>query len=142
MPIKLSLQKKSIRLSSQPDLYSRLCEEGGGDCESDWECAGSLVCGHNNCLHHLGHQGGLWDATDDCCVRKCRPDSQCLSGEVVRHNKLMIPRVTCWQGSCLTDGDCYGSLSSCSHSCSDSNVFPVARYPNNSGSIEFSPSDK
>ena len=46
------------------------------------------------------------------------------------------------KGSYLTAEDCYGELSSCSHSCYDINVFPVARYPNNSGIIEFSPTDK
>ena len=60
----------------------RLCGEGGGDCEVDEDCAGSLVCGHDNCLQPLGHLGELWDATDDCCVRKCGPDRQCRNGEV------------------------------------------------------------
>jgi hypothetical protein len=37
------------------------CELGGGDCDSDGECAGSLVCGTDNC-------GGIFDSLADCCT--------------------------------------------------------------------------
>ena len=30
--------------------YGSLCEVGEGDCNEDVDCAGSLVCGTNNCL--------------------------------------------------------------------------------------------
>ena len=34
------------------------CGEGDGDCDDDSECAGSLVCGQDNCP---------WADGDDCC---------------------------------------------------------------------------
>ena len=34
------------------------CGEGDGDCDDDSECAGSLVCGTDNCP---------WGDGDDCC---------------------------------------------------------------------------
>jgi len=33
-----------------------------GDCDNDAECAGDLICGHNNCGRRPG-----FDDTDDCC---------------------------------------------------------------------------
>ena len=35
------------------------CAEGEGDCDSDSECAGDLVCGDDNCP---------WGGRDDCCT--------------------------------------------------------------------------
>ena len=34
------------------------CLEGEGDCDTDHECRGELVCGTNNCA---------WGGGDDCC---------------------------------------------------------------------------
>ena len=34
------------------------CGEGAGDCDTDQDCAGLLVCGSNNC----GQAGGRWAA--------------------------------------------------------------------------------
>ena len=36
------------------------CGEGEGDCDSDQECSGSLVCGRDNCP---------WGDGDDCCQK-------------------------------------------------------------------------
>ena len=33
------------------------CDLGGGDCDSDLDCAGSLVCGTDNCRQH--HSGAV-----------------------------------------------------------------------------------
>ena len=40
------------------------CTLGDGDCDSDDECAGDLVCGDDNCFM----QGQAWNSGDDCCV--------------------------------------------------------------------------
>ena len=56
----------------------RICDEGEGDCNSDWECKGMLECGQNNCKM----EGGLWDAEDDCCQRRCTFDRTCGQGQV------------------------------------------------------------
>ena len=37
------------------------CDEGDGDCDSDDQCSGSLICGHDNCP---------WKDNDDCCMEK------------------------------------------------------------------------
>jgi len=43
---------------------SNPCEEADGDCDTDEQCVGSLVCGTDNC-------GGKppFDSTDDCCMK-------------------------------------------------------------------------
>jgi hypothetical protein len=37
------------------------CELSEGDCDNDGECAGSLVCGTDNC-------GGSFESAADCCI--------------------------------------------------------------------------
>ena len=37
------------------------CEVGEGDCDSDIDCKGNLVCGEDNCV------GGTFESDDDCC---------------------------------------------------------------------------
>ena len=37
------------------------CNVGEGDCDTDSDCKGNLVCGENNCV------GDGFDDTDDCC---------------------------------------------------------------------------
>jgi len=41
---------------------TNLCSENEGDCDTDADCQGSLVCGQNNCPG-----GGNFDENDDCC---------------------------------------------------------------------------
>ena len=62
---------------------SGLCGEGEGDCNSDGDCAGLLECGSNNCVTEFGKTGGLWDAGDDCCQKKCTVDRPCAVGQVM-----------------------------------------------------------
>ena len=45
------------------------CEEGGGDCDSDKECAGDLVCGSNNCLTYAPPSPLNIDKSMDCCEK-------------------------------------------------------------------------
>ena len=52
---------------------TRTCGEGEGDCQGDWDCEGTLQCGEDNCAQ----SGGLWDAGDDCCERRCSSDRPC-----------------------------------------------------------------
>ena len=42
---------------------SNICALGEGDCDSDSECDGSLVCGVDNCLPVFGHSPSSFD----CC---------------------------------------------------------------------------
>ena len=39
------------------------CKEGQGDCDSDSDCEGDLVCGTNNCQKY-----GFLNADYDCCA--------------------------------------------------------------------------
>ncbi len=48
------------------------CGEGDGDCDSDAECEGDLICGDNNCPagNDQIDSALLWNAGDDCCMRQ------------------------------------------------------------------------
>ena len=48
------------------DPEENKCTEGQGDCDSDAGCAGSLVCGRNNC--RVYHQDA--SPKDDCCTQQ------------------------------------------------------------------------
>merc|ERR1712038_1610548 len=41
------------------------CDLGEGDCESDNDCQGDLVCGNNNCKQFAAY----YHKKDDCCVK-------------------------------------------------------------------------
>ena len=41
------------------------CYENQGDCNSDYECQDSLICGSNNCPASLDFDPGV-----DCCYQK------------------------------------------------------------------------
>ena len=42
------------------------CYEGEGDCDSDSECAGDLLCGKDNCVNF----NSAWpDSAFDCCTQ-------------------------------------------------------------------------
>ena len=50
----------------QDFLYILYCaNQGGGDCDSDSECAGDLVCGTNNCVDFNAAAHPQYD----CCVK-------------------------------------------------------------------------
>ena len=42
------------------------CANGEGDCDSDSECAGNLVCGEDNCIHI---DSDWSDSLFDCCTK-------------------------------------------------------------------------
>ena len=44
------------------------CNVGGGDCDNDSECAGTLVCGPDNCKTDFPSSGSNWDTIADCCI--------------------------------------------------------------------------
>ena len=98
------------------------CDEGEGDCNDDNECKGSLVCGDNNC----GQSGGMWDAEDDCCERRCTSEHPCKEGG----------------GHCVYDSDCENSgwLLCGNDRCLDKTYFPRNVFINNSETY-FSSSD-
>ena len=66
------------------------CGEGEGDCNTDQDCAGLLVCGRDNCGRAGGRRAALyrsavpalcrWDAGDDCCERACTAAHPCGEG--------------------------------------------------------------
>ena len=43
------------------------CHEGGGDCDQDSDCIGSLKCGNNNCRNEFSSDGSNWSSAADCC---------------------------------------------------------------------------
>ena len=92
------------------------CEEGEGDCEDDFECSGSLVCGNNNCKQF----GNIFHPKDDCCVKpsfvsSSRPASsvdiptepkpgQRCAGRNYNGRRCCTPENPCNEG----EGDCDG----------------------------------
>ena len=46
------------------------CEVGGGDCDRDSDCLGSLKCGSNNCRDDFSSDGSNWSSNADCCYGK------------------------------------------------------------------------
>lgn len=88
------------------------CSEGEGDCDSNSDCRGSLVCGHNNCPKKAFD----WNYGDDCCFSwedkpgpdQCERTQDCGEGH----------------GDCDGDDDCKGDLV-CGGSCQwpDENPF-------------------
>jgi len=73
------------------------CDVGEGDCDTNDQCRGQLVCGSNNCPK----DGFDWDSGDDCCFNfeekpaadKCKKTKDCEEGH----------------GDC-DDGDCKEGL--------------------------------
>ena len=60
------------------------CNIGGGDCDSDYDCAGNLKCGQNNCAADFSSPGSNWKLNADCCfgatpAPTSKPDSCRLS---------------------------------------------------------------
>ena len=54
----------SVPIADGDDNHCSLakpCPLGEGDCDSDDECQGDLVCGYKNC------DGSQYGANDDCC---------------------------------------------------------------------------
>ena len=46
---------------------SNQCNAGGGDCDLDSHCSGSLTCGNNNCRNDFSSSGSNWASSADCC---------------------------------------------------------------------------
>ena len=92
------------------------CADGKGDCDSNSECEGSLVCGTNNCA-----SGPIYM---DCCTRICSNDSDCMNQACnVGLNQCHLDSFsTNWtlcnddspcskgEGDCDGDSQCGGSL--------------------------------
>jgi len=69
------------------------CEEGDGDCDGWWQCAGRLVCGNNNC------GGPPFQPDDDCCTQ---PPNPCLTNNGgcahICTNDVGLARCSCRPG--------------------------------------------
>ena len=46
---------------------SNQCNLGGGDCDNDLDCNGTLTCGKNNCHIDFNSPGANWAVAADCC---------------------------------------------------------------------------
>ena len=62
--IRIKLLQPTLCRGKYADPLTKPCWEWGGDCDTDDDCVGSLVCGHNNC-----HYTFRWVSNQsDCCV--------------------------------------------------------------------------
>ena len=107
--------------------HKNMCLEGEGDCNTDSDCAGVLQCGNNNCLSFHPAGGGLWDAQDDCCERRCTPQHPCQIGG----------------GQCLTDADCLNpGWAKCGlGKCLNTTYFPTNTFIFNTPTFGFKATD-
>merc|ERR1739838_1101788 len=94
-----------------------LCLEGEGDCDDDGDCAGSLVCGTDNC-------GSPFQDTHDCCYEEtgcdaasftasgCAEGTNCLLDNGRMSGTCCTSEFLCLEGEgdCDDDGDCADSL--------------------------------
>ena len=96
-----------------------LCGIGEGDCNTDNDCSGVLMCGKNNCMKWRT-AGGRWDEDDDCCEKQCTLEHPCDEGG----------------GHCDTDTDCknseHGFLKCGNNLCLNTTYFPRHIFVRNS----------
>jgi len=78
------------------------CNEGEGDCDSDYDCANNLVCGVNNCQEFNPDA----HADADCCIQPLK------NGTNLDWNKACTNHTQCQagQGDCDHDQNCQGDL--------------------------------
>ena len=83
-----------------------LCKEGEGDCSSNSECEGSLVCGLKNCANRT---------LQNCCTNVCINDSDCAtSGECdTEHNQCRLNSETIDWSKCSLDSPCTDGEGDC-----------------------------
>ena len=79
------------------------CNLGEGDCDSDSDCVGDLVCGSNNCPR----SGFEWDSGDDCCIKKGGMETEVLRILYLNCYVVCYGGDSCCNGQCgLGEGDC------------------------------------
>ena len=87
---------------SQPCCSASVpCGETEGDCDSDWDCAGHLVCGSDNCPQS--------PSISDCCMKDLEEHCKAV---LLLHGSCCTPSSPCklGGGDCDSDSDCEGSL--------------------------------
>jgi len=94
------------------------CNEGEGDCDSDYDCANNLVCGVNNCqdTHADAHPEA------DCCTQPLK------TGSNLDWNKACTNNTQCQegQGDCDHDENCQGELICGINNCKAANANATA----------------
>ena len=105
-----------------------LCGIGEGDCNTDNDCSGVLMCGKNNCMKWR-QPGGRWDEEDDCCEKRCTTEHPCDEGG----------------GHCDSDSECkhsgQGWLKCGDNNCLNTTFFPRHIFPGNSETFDFKSDD-
>merc|ERR1712029_1237126 len=111
------------------------CLEGEGDCDSDNDCAGPLVCGNNNC-------GSPFQDTHDCCTPvaegptgcdeasfrespKCTEGENCTLQNGRRSGSCCTSEFQCLEGEgdCDSDSDCAPGLVCGTNNCGADSPF-------------------
>eukprot|EP00092_Neocalanus_flemingeri_P005011 GFUD01005388.1.p1 GENE.GFUD01005388.1~~GFUD01005388.1.p1 ORF type:complete len:490 (-),score=75.79 GFUD01005388.1:64-1533(-) len=91
---------------------SNVCSLGQGDCDSDSQCSGSLVCGNNNCRDF--HPNAQSNA--DCCIAATAAGTGSNSDWSYCSTSNMC---SLQQGDCDSDSQCSGSLVCGDNNCRD-----------------------
>ena len=90
------------------------CDEGEGNCHTDSDCAGRLVCGSHNCPQSAPGTSSI----TNCCAREL--EKRCQA-----HQHSQADCCTRWSpcklggGDCDSDDECEGSLTCVRDNCRD-----------------------
>ena len=125
-------KEETLRYCSPNVPEDEKCKEGDGDCDSDDDCKGDLVCGFNNCKDHPKYQL-------DQDFKKRYPKADCCetvnqriignfscgvnitgnrgNGNILEENNLCGYK----EGNCNSESDCKGSLLCGFNNCKDFN---------------------
>jgi len=120
------------------------CDVGGGDCDSDSDCAGDLTCGNDNCKRDYSSAGSNWSRFADCCEAApprcsgiprtdwacCKPSEPCDvgMGDCDRDSDCMAG-LTCGSNNCLRDYSSTGSNWARAADCCEGTAAPTTAAP-------------
>jgi len=79
------------------------CFEGEGDCDTDDDCSGDLVCGNNNCPQ--GFPARFGKSAPDCC----EPTAD-MSRHLLNYQNCESGKCRQGEGDCDSDDDCLHGL--------------------------------
>jgi len=107
---------------------SNPCDVGEGDCKSDSDCAGELVCGTRNCESDFSSSYTNWHYTADCCRKACSVDGS--NGDGTKQGTCPNGYVCKSNGRCKAGDESYGGY--CRYGLYDSKSDYIGKVSTNS----------
>ena len=119
-------KEEALRYCSPNDPEDEKCKEGDGDCDSDDDCKGDLVCGLDNCKdndkYQLDPEFKIRYPKADCCETvnpKKIGNFSCGSNGTESTNSAKKILCENEEGHCNTDDDCKEGLTCGYNNCKD-----------------------